>query len=289
MRTLIATLVGLAFLGMLGPPLATADMGTSPPIASKANIRVRLVRQQTQDDGLRLVYEIQNRSLDRWILHRVEVHVFDQNSQRIELLRPAFALRQLQRGNTDFIRTRIPAEILPEAYRLELHLFVQEYGTFPAADPGLADLVYSFPLRPQTRPSRVVRAKPGTLRVQPAGMIEWAGGPRALLLRLTNHSPYTLARITLRGAITGPNGPLHTIRLRVSPTHLGPGVETYVSVTFPPSIIKRAKGIALQALYLTTEKGPDVTYVEDLEIGKSGGKRQKGKGRLLTTAERGSR
>ena len=289
MRTLIATLVGLAFLGMLGLPLAKADMGTSPPIASTSNIRVRLVRQQMEDNGLRLVYELQNRSLDRWILHRTEVHVFDKNSRRIELLRPVSSLRHLQRGDIDFIRTRIPAERLPEAYRLQLHLFVQEYGTFPAADPGLADLVYSFPLKPQSRPSRVVRAKPGTLRVEPAGMIEWAGGPRALLLRVTNHSTHTLARITLRGAITGTKGPLHTIRLRVNPTHLRPGAETYVSVPVPKSIIKKAKGLALQALYLTTEQGPDVTYVEDLEIGKSGGKQKKGKGRLLTTAERGSR
>ncbi len=270
MRTRVATIIGLALFGILGLRAVEADVGSSPPIASTANIRVREVRQQMQDEGLLLVYELQNASLDRWILHRVEVHVFNKDGQRIELLRPGTTLTQLQRGDVDFIRTRIPPEILPEARHLQVHLFVQEYGTFPAANPGLADLVYPFALKHQTTP-RALQAREGTLRVESAGMVEWEGGPRAILLRLINQGHQTLSKVILVGEITGTNGPLRSFRLPVTPTHLTPGAEAYVSIPVPKRILEKAKGISLQAIYLKEEKGNVVRYVENLEIRGSRG------------------
>lgn len=254
MRTFIGTLIGLLFLGLLGPPKVEA-----------VNILVREVRRERQPEGLSVVYELRNASVDRWDLRRVEVHVFDHTGRRMTLLRPVTTLARLEREDVEFIRARIPSTVLPEAHRLEVRIFVQEVLRFPVADPIPKRLVYAFPLRSETI-RRLLRVSAGTLRVESAGMVQRSGGSRAILLRLINQGRETLSEIVLFGEISGVNGSLQRLRLPVRPKVVLPGAETYVSVAVPPPILNKAKGISLQALYRKAAGGEAVRYVEDLQI-----------------------
>lgn len=260
MRTLLGTILGVIFLGMLGLRAAEG-----------VNILVREVRQEKRPEGLSVVYELQNASVDRWDLRRVELHVFDRLGRRLTLLRPITRLARLEREDVDFIEARIPAVVLPEAHRLEVWIFVQEVLGFPVADPIPTRLVYSFPLKSQTIP-RVLQARTEALRVERVGMVEEPDGTRTILLRLVNQGPETLSGIVLRGEIDGIHGSLQPIHLRVTSKYVLPGAEAYVSVTVPKSILNLAKGISLRAFYHKAYGPEDVSYVEDLKIRERGGR-----------------
>jgi len=275
MRTLTATVIGLVLLGMLS--LREAEASSDHLKKCCANIRVREVSRQMQPDGLSVVYEIQNASVDRWDLLRVEVHLFDQTGRRIGLLRPTTSLTRLEWEDVDFIRVRIPSELLPQARLLEIRIFLREFFGFPVADPLPLRLDFAFPLEPRKVPTPL-RAMGGRLRVEPAGMVEWSGGSsRAILLRLLNESRHTLSEVILEVEISGVSGPLQQLQLPVTPKHLPAGAEAYLSVEIPKVIVERAKGISLQAFYLKEEGGKTLRYVEDLEIRRRGGTREAGR------------
>jgi hypothetical protein len=257
MRTFRVTLIGVFLLTILG-------LGGAEAI----NIQVREVRREVEADGLLLVYEIRNASVDPWDFRRLEVHIFDQTERRIELLRPVSALSRLEREDVEFVQTRIPPTLLPDAHRLELRVFVQEVLGFPVADPPLKRLVYSFPVRPQASPP-LFRSR-GTLWVEPAGMVESPGRPRAIFLRVINQGRETLSDVILLGEINGMSGPPHKIQIPVTPKRLSPGAEAYVSLTIPQAVLGEAKGFSLQAYYLKGEEGRAFRYVEDLEIHPKG-------------------
>ncbi|MGH7432975.1 MAG: hypothetical protein ACREJL_04405 [Candidatus Methylomirabilales bacterium] len=253
MRTLIGTVLGFLVLGMVGIREAEA-----------INIQVREVRREPQPEGLVLVYELQNASVDRWDLRRVEAHILDHTGRRLDLLRPFTTLSRLERDDVEFIRTQIPATLLPAAHKLELRLFLQEVLGFPVADPPLKRLAYSFPLAPQTSPP-LFRGKK-TLRVEPAGMVEWEGRPRTIQLRLINQGRETLSDVILVGEIRGRNESLQKLRVPVTPRDLRPGAEAYASITIPQHVLERAQGVSLQAVYLKEALGNSARYIEDLDI-----------------------
>ena len=253
MRTLSGIVLGFLLLGMVGNRDAEA-----------INIQVREVSREPQPEGLVLVYELQNASVDRWDLRRVEAHIFDHTGRRLDLLRPFTTLSRLERDDVEFIRTQIPATLLPAAHKLELRLFLQEVLGFPVADPPLKRLVYAFPLAPQTSPP-LFRGK-GTLRVEPAGMVEWEGRPRTIQLRLINQGREPLSDMILVGEIRGRSESLQKLRIPVTPRDLRPGAEAYASITIPQHVLERAQGISLQAVYLKETHGKPARYVEDLEI-----------------------
>ncbi len=179
MRTLMGTIIGLLFLGTLGLQTGMARQSRTATTHETPNIRVREVRRETQAQGLLIVYELENASVTRWDLRRVEVHVFDRDGRRIGLVRPASALSQLERGDVEFIRARVPSPLLPEAHRLEVRVFVDEFHGLPIADPVPTRLVYAFPLKPrptqarfQATHARLLRGI-GRLQVERAGMVEY--------------------------------------------------------------------------------------------------------------------
>lgn len=284
MRTLIATIIGLTFLGLF--PLREAAASSHHFKKCCVNIRVREVLQAMEPEGLSAVYELQNASVDRWDLLRVEVHLFDQTARRIGLLRPVTHLTRLEREDVEFIRARIPSELLPQAEYLEIRIFLAEVLPFPVLDRPFKRLDYAFPLGSPTMPTPL-RAVGGRLRVEPAGMVEWSGGPRVILLRLLNQSRHTLSDVILQVEINGINGLLHELKLPVTPQHLGAGAEAYLAVEVPQVILERAKGISLQAFYLKEEGGKALRYVEDVEIRGRGGRPEAGG--LLNVMGRGSR
>jgi len=253
MQTLSGIVLGFLVLGMVGIRDAEA-----------INIRVREVSREPQPEGLVLVYELQNASVDRWDLRRVEAHIFDHTGRRLDLLRPFTALSRLERDDVEFIRTQIPATLLPAAHKLELRLFMQEVLGFPVADPPLKRLVYAFPLAAQTSPP-LFRGK-GTLRVESAGMVEWEGRPRTIQLRLVNQGRELLSDMILVGEIRGRSESLQKLRIPVTPRDLRPGAEAYASITIPQHVLERAQGISLQAVYLKETHGKPARYIEDLEI-----------------------
>lgn len=278
MRMLMGTLIGLLFFGTLGLQQGLAAQSrTADSTHEYMNIRVREVRRETQAQGLSIVYELENASVRRWGLRRVEAHVFDRDGRRIGLFRPASALSHLERGDVEFIRARIPSMLLPDAHRLEVRLFVVQFTGYPVADPVPKRLVYAFPLKPrptqarfQATHARLLRGI-GRLQVERAGMVEWEGSPRAIVLRLINRGRETLSDVVLQGEITGTKGPLQQFRLPVSPKYLRPGAEAYVSVAVPKAIVNQAKGISLHAFYLKAKEGDAVRYVEDLKFrGRAG-------------------
>ncbi len=275
MQTLLATLIGFVLLGIF--PLQQGEA---------VNILLREVRRQMQPEGLSIVYEIQNASVDRWDLRRIEVHLFDEGGRRVGLLRPVITLSRLEREDVEFIRARIPSELLPQTRYLEIQIFLAAVLPFPVLDRPPKRLAYAFPLEPQTIPTPL-RAMGGRLRAEPAGMVEWSGGPRVILLRLLNQSRHTLSEVTLQVEISGTNGVLHQLELPVSPKHLPAGTEAYLSVEVPKAIVEKAKGISLQAFYLKEEGGRTIRYVEDLEIRGRGGRPETGG--LLNVMGRGSR
>lgn len=116
-------------------------------------------------------------------------------SEGSSVICPFTTLSRLERDDVEFIRTQIPATLLPAAHKLELRVFMQEVLGFPVADPPLKRLVYAFPLAAQTSPP-LFRGK-GTLRVEPAGMVEWEGRPRTIQLRLINQGRERLSDIIL--------------------------------------------------------------------------------------------
>lgn len=278
MRTLIGTTIGLLFLGTLGLQTGMAAQSRSADTTREpANIRVREVRRESQAEGLLIIYELENASVKRWDLNRAEVHVFDHDGRRIGLVRPFLTLSRLEREGVEFFRARIPSTILPEAHRLEVQLFVEKFTGYPVADPVPQRLVYAFPMKPrptqarfQATHARLLRGI-GRLQVERAGMVEWEGSPRAIVLRLTNRGRETLSDVVLQGEIMGTNGPIQQFRLPVSPKYLRPGAEAYVSVAVPKAIVNRAKGISLHAFYLKAKEGDAVRYVEDLKFRGRGG------------------
>ncbi|MFQ5803142.1 MAG: hypothetical protein ACE5JQ_09635 [Candidatus Methylomirabilales bacterium] len=230
MRMLMATIIGLLFLGTLGLQTGMAAQSrTADSTHEPVNIRVREVRRETQAQGLSIVYELENASVRRWGLRRVELHVFDRDDRRIGLVRPASALSYLERGDVEFVRARIPAQVVSEAHRLEVRLFVDKFTGYPVADPVPKRLVYAFPLKPQPTRARFQTTHArllygvGRLRVERAGMVEWEGSPRAIVLRLINRGRETLSDVVLKGEITGANGPLKQFRLLVMPKYLRHG------------------------------------------------------------------
>jgi hypothetical protein len=253
MRTLIGITLGFLLLGMVGIPEAAA-----------INIQVREVRREPRPEGLVLVYQLQNASVDRWDLRRVEAHVFDQDGRRLDLSYPVFRLSRLERDDVEFLRTQIPATLLSAAYRVELQLFLQEFTGYPVADPSLTRLVYSFPLAPEKSPA-LFRGKK-TLRVEPAGMVEWEGRPRTIQIRLINQGREALSDVILIGEIRGRNESLQKLRVPVTPRDLRPGAEAYASITIPQHVLERAQGVSLQAVYLKETHGNSARYIEDLEI-----------------------
>lgn len=265
MRTLAATIIGMAFWGMIGPPEAEA-----------VNIRVREVRREAQAQGLSIVYELENASVRRWDLNRVEVHVFNQKGRRIDLLRPIATLTRMERYDVELIRVRIPSALFPEAHHLELRVFVDEFTGYPVANQVPKRLDYYFPLAPQSTPTRrpatqarFLRAA-GQLQVERAGMVEWEGSPRAIVLRVVNTGRDTLSDVVLQGEVVGSYASLQQFHLPVTPMHLPPGAEAYVSLVIPKHIVSRAKSVSLQALYRKANEGEGVRYVEDLKIRGSG-------------------
>lgn len=261
MRTLAGTIIGLALLGMVGPLEAEA-----------VNIRVREVRRETQAQGLTIVYELENASVKRWDLNRVEVHVFDRKGRRVDLLRPIATLTRMERYDVELIRVRLAPALLPEAHYLELRIFVDEFTGYPVANQVPRRLDYSFPLAPQSMPTRrlttharLLRAA-GSLHVERAGMVEWEGSPRAIVLRVVNKGREPLSDLVLQGEIVGSYASLQQFHLPVTPKYLPAGAEAYVSVVVPTHIVSRAKGISLQALYRKANEGEAVRYVEDLTI-----------------------
>lgn len=254
MRTLIGTLVGILFLGMLGLGEAEA-----------VNIRVREVSRERQREGLLVVYELRNASVDRWDLRRVELHVFDRNDRRLDLLRPLTRLGRLEREDVDFIRARIPSTTLQEAHRLEIRIFVEEVLGYPVADPIPKRLVYPFPLRPQTIPA-VLWVREGMLQAEPVGIVQSSGRPRALLLRLINPGHETLFGVVLMGEISGTHGPSQRLQIPVAPKHFPPGAEAYVSIPVPTPMVNRVKEISFQAFYRKADDKETVTYGEELKI-----------------------
>ncbi|MGH7423512.1 MAG: hypothetical protein ACREJ1_07520, partial [Candidatus Methylomirabilales bacterium] len=252
MRTLSGIVLGFLLLGIVGNRDAEA-----------INIQVREVSREPQPEGLVLVYELQNASVDRWDLRRVEAHILDHTGRRLDLLRPFTTLSRLERDDVEFIRTQIPATLLPAAHKIELRLFLQEVLGFPVADPPLKRLVYAFPLAAQTSPP-LFRGK-GTLRVEPAGMVEWEGRPRTIQLRLVNLGRELLSDMILVGEIRGRSESLQKLRILVTPRDLRPGAEAYASITIPQHVLERAQGISLQAVYLKETHGKSARYVEDLE------------------------
>lgn len=278
MRTLIGTIIGLLFLGTLGLQSGLAAQSrTTDSTREPVNIRVREVRRETQAQGLSIVYELENASVRRWDLRRVEAHVFDRDGRRIGLFRPALTRFHLERADVEFIRARIPSALLPEAHRLEVRLFVEKFTGYPVADPVPKRLVYPFPLKPQPTRARFQETHArllrgiGRLHVERAGMVEWEGSPRAIVLRLINRGRETLSDVVLQGEITGTRGSLKQFRLPVSPKYLPPGAEAYVSVAVPKPMVNRAKGISLQAFYLKAKEGAAVRYVEELKFRGRGG------------------
>lgn len=253
MRTLIGTLLGFLVLSMVGMREAEA-----------INIQVREVRREPQPEGLVLVYELQNASVDRWDLRRVEAHILDDAGRRLDLLRPVTTISRLERDDVEFIRTQIPATLLPAAYTLELLVFVQEVLGFPVADPPLKRLAYSFPLAPE-KSSPLFRGK-RTLRVESAGMVEWEGRPRAIHLRLINQGREPLSDIILVGEVSGRGESLQKLRVPVTPRDLRPGGEGYVSITIPQHVLERAQGVSLRAVYYKEAHGTSARYIEELEI-----------------------
>jgi hypothetical protein len=253
MRTLSGIVLGFLVLGMVGIRDAEA-----------INIQVREVSRQPQPEGLVLVYQLQNASVDRWDLRRVETHVFDQDGRRLDLSYPVTRLSRLERDDVEFIRTQIPATLLPAAHKVELYVFLQEFTGYPVADPTLKRLVYAFPLAPEKSPP-LFRGKK-TLRVEPAGMVEWEGRPRTIQLRLVNQGRELLSDTILVGEIRGRSESLQKLRIQVTPRDLRPGAEGYASITIPQHVLERAQGISLQAVYLKETHGKPARYVEDLEI-----------------------
>jgi hypothetical protein len=253
MRTLSGTVVGFLLLGLVQIHDAEA-----------INIRVREVSREPQPQGLMLVYELTNASVDRWDLRRVEAHVFDRNGRRIDLSYPVTRLSRLERDDVEFIRTQIPATLLPTAHKVELQVFLQEFTGYPVADPTPKRLVYAFPLAAQTNPPLFRGTR--TLRVEPAGMVQWEGRPRTIQLRLINQGREVLSDVILVGEIRGRNESLQKLRIPVTPRDLRPGAEAYASITIPQPILERAQGISLQAVYVKDAHNKPARYVEDLEI-----------------------
>jgi hypothetical protein len=253
MRTLSKIVVGFLLLGLV----QICD-------AEAINIRVREVSREPQPEGLVLVYELQNASVDPWDLRRVEAHIFDHTGRRLDLLRPFTTLSRLERDDVEFIRTQIPATLLRVAHKIELRLFLQEFTGYPVADPPLKRLVYAFPLAAETSPPLLRGTR--TLRVEPAGMVEWEGRPRAIQLRLVNQGREPLSDVILVGEIRGKSESLQKLRIPVTPRDLRPGAEAYASITIPQDVLERAQGISLQAVYVKDAHGKPARYVEDLEI-----------------------
>lgn len=273
MRKLTGSIIGLLFLGTLGLQTGMAAQSrTADSTHEPVNIRVSEVRRETQAQGLAIVYQLENASVRRWDLRRVEIHVFDQDGRRIDISRPNLALRHLERDDVEFIRARIPSTVLPEAHHLEVRLFVDKFTGYPVADPVPKRLDYSFPVQPESIPARRLTTHArllrgvGRLRVERAGMVEWEGSPRAIVLRLVNKGRETLSDVVLQGEIVGSYAPLQQFRLPVMPKYLPAGAEAYVSVIVPKHIVSRAKGISLQAMYHKARERAAVRYVEDLKI-----------------------
>ncbi len=278
MRTLIRTLIGLLFLGTLGVQTGMAAQSrTADSTREPANIHVKEVRRETQAEGLSIIYELANASVKRWDLNRVEVHVFDRDGRRIGLVRPFLTLSRLERGDVEFIRARISSMLLPEAHRLEVRLFVEKFTGYPVADPIPQRLVYAFPLKPQPAPARLQTTQArlfrgvGRIQVERAGMVQWSGGPRGIILRLINRGREPLSGVVLQGEIRGTRGPLQRFHIPVTPDYLPPGGEAYVSVAISQIVVKKAKEISLQAFYHKAEEGGAIRYVEDLKIRQRGG------------------
>ncbi|MFQ5961440.1 MAG: hypothetical protein ACE5MG_08575 [Candidatus Methylomirabilales bacterium] len=254
MRTFIGILIGLLFFGLLGLGEAEA-----------VNIRVREVRRDRQASGLSIVYELRNASVDPWDLRRVELHVFDRDDRRLDLLRPTAALRRLQREDIEFVRALIPPMTLLEAQRLEIRIFVEEVKRFPVADPVPRRLVYSFPLRAKTTPA-VLQTTAAALRLEPAGTVLSSGSHRAILLRLINQGRETLSDLILSGEISTLDGQRRRFQILVEPKYLPPGAEAYVAVPVPKPIVNRVSGLSMQAFYRKAEDAKPVRYVEALAI-----------------------
>lgn len=273
MRTFTGTIIGLLFLGTLGLQTGMAEQSrTADSTHEPVNIRVREVRRETQGQGLSIVYEVENASVRRWDLRRIEVHVFDRDGRRIDIIRPIVALTRMERYDVEFIRAGIPSTVLPQAHHLEVRLFVNKFTGYPVADPVPKRLDYYFPIEPQSIPARRLTTHArllrgvGRLQVERAGMVEWEGSPRAIVLRLVNKGREALSDVVLQGEIVGRYAPLQQFRLRVTPKYLPAGAEAYVSVVVPKHIVSRAKGISLQALYHKARESAAVRYVEDLKI-----------------------
>lgn len=284
MRTLIWTLIGFVCLGMVPP--RDAEAGSHHLKGCCVNIRVREVSRQMQPEGLSVVYELENASTNRWDLLRVEVHLFDQTGRRIGLLRPVTSLTRMEREDVEFIRTRIPSELVPRAQSVEVRIFLADVLSFPVLDRPVKRLDFAFPFGSSVAPTPI-RATGGRLRVEPAGMVEWSGGPRVILLRLLNQSRHPLAEVVLQAEISGARGVLHQLQLPVTPPYLPAGAEAYAAVTIPKAVVEKAQGISLQAFYRREEGGTTSRYVEDLEIRGGGGRSEAGG--LLSVVGKGPR
>lgn len=258
MRTLVGTILGLMVLGTLALQEVEA-----------VNIRVREVRRERRAEGLSIVYELHNASVDRWDLHRIEVHLFDTLDRRLELLRPTSPLRRLEREDVEFIRVLIPPMTVQDAQRLEIRIFVEEVKRFPVADPVPTRLVYAFPLRPKTVPA-VLQSKTATLRVEPAGVVLSSEHHRAILLRLINQGRKPVSDLVLFGEIRTHDGQRRPFQLPLTPHILLPGGEAYVTVPLPQPSVNRVEEISLQAFYRKAGPYTAVRYSEQMRIRPEG-------------------
>lgn len=107
-------------------------------------------------------------------------------------------------------------------------------------------------------------------------MVQWAGGPRGIILRLTNRGREPLSGVVLQGEIRGTRGSLQRFQIPVTPEYLPPGGEAYVSIAISQTVVKKAKEISLQAFYHKAKEGGAIRYVEDLEIRRGGGTPESG-------------
>ncbi|MFQ5840362.1 MAG: hypothetical protein ACE5HK_06545, partial [Candidatus Methylomirabilales bacterium] len=128
-----------------------------------------------------------------------------------------------------------------------------------------------------------LRQSRGALRVESAGMVERPGGPRVLLLRLTNISRHTLSEVLLRVGVRGPEGILTRLEVPVTPSRLLAGAEAYPMVSLPPEIVRRATGISLEAVYWMQGGRKTLRYVEEVEV--HGGRVRPTTGAVLQIAD----